>query len=213
MTVLFLLAFLLPAPSPADETGWTDLAPACESELRPDWIPFGSKGLTWEVSSAENLRLLGTMAEKTCPAYFQRPNDGVAIRAFQGGKAAVLDTSPRVESQGRELIQFLERTQREYQATFAPLQIDFSASACGTQLWNIQQRMVKRLNDIRAKVGSLTTSCFTLTAEEAKRNLAAKKPAENRGQGAPAKVPAGKQKQGASDITGVKQDLEKRKAP
>lgn len=210
---MILWLALLPALAAAEETGWDSFRSQCVAELKPAWVAQMNSGRQWEVDSMENLRQLEEMTRKICPTYFKRPNDTAAIKSFDNSKTAILDRSPIVERKGNALLEFLGQGLADNQALFSSVKIDFSSTPCGLHMQSTQQRMANRLKEIQNKVSTLAKTCFGVTAEEAARALAAKEPPKPTGIGAPARMPASqKQKPGSkgSDITGIKEDAEKR---
>lgn len=213
MKFILLPLLLLSLPAHAEQTGWLSFRYYCEAESKPAWLAQAQLGKQWEADSLDNLRRLGEMTEKICPAYFQRPNDSDAIRIFETSKAAILGRSPVVEQQGNSLLAFLAQGLAENQAIFESVEIDFSATPCAAHMRATQKRMNERLAEIRGRVNQLAKSCFGVTAAEAAQHLAKKAPPKKVGQGAPTKIMDGKGKAQSSDITGVKEDRAKRAAP
>ncbi len=88
-------------------------------------MPEVAKGKIWAAESRNNLAGLEEFTRRTCPNYLDHPNDPEALRAFNDAKARILDQSPVIEKQGRELIAFLDGEYERLWATFQGVGLDF----------------------------------------------------------------------------------------
>jgi hypothetical protein len=183
ITLSFLLLSLACIPCFAQDLGWGSFSQNCATELESAWLPQIEKGKTWTTLSEDNLKNLKEMSERICPEYLKHPNDGPAIQAFIGKKNAILDQSPIVEKQGQELLAFLAAQLNLYQATFAPVEINFSRSNCGKRMLDLHARTQARHKEIQEKISALTKSCFGISA-------AAQTEKQNAAQAAAKKLPA-----------------------
>ena len=165
--VLLQALILLVPCAQADDTGWPSFASICHAELIPEWEKNAKEGLAWDMDSEKNLRELADLADRVCPEYFKHPNDAPGIRAFSEAKTRVLDHSPQVEKKAQELIRFLEAGLDDYQRTFAPADVNFATTACGTHVISTRHRTQLRLEELRRRVTKISRECFERAGTEA----------------------------------------------
>lgn len=210
---LFALLALLPLTAhAAPNDGWANFAATCDTEILPNWEPEVAKGNAWTTESVKNLAGLQRMTSVTCPAYLGKRNDGEAIRAFTAEKAATVDVSPLVEREGKRLLAFLGAELTAQREAFAETGIDFFTTQCGMHMRATHQHMQARLTQIQQTAAALAAKCFQLNEGLDEEAQARAKAAYDKRIPAGRPVPAatGRQKPGASDITGTQEDKAKR---
>lgn len=213
MKALALLALLPLTAHAAPNDGWSNFAASCDTEILPSWFPEVEKGKAWTDESVKNLAGLQHMTNVTCPAYLGKRNDADAIRAFSAEKAATVDVSPLVEREGNRLLAFLGAELAAQREAFLETGIDFFTTQCGQHMRATRQHMQARLARIQQTATALASRCFQHNDQLDEAAQARARADYNRripaGQPALA-APAGKQKQGVSDITGTREDKAKR---
>lgn len=208
---LTIFANAASANTTADD-GWGTFSQTCVLEAPKLWALQVEKGKSWTRASLANLNDLQIMSTKICPDYLAHPNDSVAIQAFVNKKQEILDRSPVIEKDGNELLGFLQKEFSEFRSTFAAVEIDFAQNPCGRQMQALIERTTARHREIRSRVGELTKTCFAANSQNAAEKQSAAKAAREKIQTKGPVVPiVGTDKRPTSDITGGKEDAEKRK--